>query len=101
MRNIVLIQDKDYKGKIPLIEIKSIISKFKQYYEIYLGDKSKKVIGFELNGGQGFTSNGVKEWDIFEKWCSEHGLKVLYNTIDEVIIIRDNLREREVNINKN
>lgn len=98
-KGLVIIQDKNYSSVLPTKQIEDCVAKFKIVYREYLGHSSKKVIGFELNGGEGMYRPGLKVWNEFIKWCQEKGMNAIYNTSDEVTVIRDNLRYRVDNKN--
>ena len=99
-KGVVIIQDKDYNSKLPTIEVKKVIARFKELNTDFENHPTRKVIGFELNGGDGMTKTGIEEWECFQDWCHNRNLDAEYNTNDDVVIIRDELRYRESNKNK-
>ena len=101
MRNRVLTQDKDNQGKLGERTVKNAVSKFKEQQLGLKDSDDSPLIGFELNGGDGMTANGQRIWDEFGEWCSERNLDYEYNTKDELYRIRDVLRNREKNRNRN
>lgn len=99
-KGVVIIQDKNYNSKLPTMEVKKVIAKFKEIYSDYENHPQKEVIGFELNGGYCMTKSGIEKWEEFKSWCQNKSLDTEYNTNDEVQIIRNELRYRESIKNK-
>ena len=97
MRNRIISQDKANKGNLGKATVKNVISKFKEQYLGLKDSDETPLIGFELNGGSGMTKNGKKEWDDFKEWCIERNLDAEYNTKEELLLIRDKLRNRNKN----
>lgn len=101
MRKRVLSQDKDNTGRLGKATVKNAVSKFKEQ-QLGLKDSDESpLVGFELNGGEGMTDEGKKVWDDFSNWCKERNLDLEYNTKEELLRIRDVLRNREENHNRN
>lgn len=99
-KDIVLGQDKNYSGKIPTKELESAINKLKlQYQEHY--DDTTKVIGFEINGGTGLTKKGNDKINEFKDWAKEKGLDAEYNSNSDLDKMKNELRNRVDNKNKN
>ncbi|WP_320971811.1 hypothetical protein [Enterocloster bolteae] len=96
----IVSQDKDNRGKIGQPDMKKIVLNFKDQYNDSLGT-SPKIGGFEINGGTGLTKGAQEAYDKFESWCEEKGLDCIYNTSEELDIIRFNLSNRVHNVNYN
>lgn len=101
MRNRVLSQDKDNQGRLGKATVKNAVSKFKEQYLGLKDSNESPLIGFELNGGDGMTEGGNEVWSDFTQWCSERNLDLEYNTRDDLYRMREVLRNREKNKNKN
>lgn len=101
MRRRVLSQDKDNKGKLGKQTVKGVVAKFKEQYLGLKDSDDSPLIGFELNGGEGMTKNGKAVWDDFEIWAIERNLDCEYNTKEELYNMRNKLRNREKNKNRN
>lgn len=97
----ILGQDKDITGKLSKTTVKNAIGKFKEQYADRCDNPTQPIAGFELNGGVGMTKGGQDEWEKFKKWCDEKKLKAEYNTNDELYAIRNILRCRVDNKQKN
>lgn len=94
MRKRVISQDKDNKGNLGKTTVKNVVSKFKEQYLGLKDSDDTPLAGFELNGGTGMTKKSQEVWDEFGEWCLERNLDFEYNTRDELLIIRENLRNR-------
>ncbi len=98
-KKIILGQDKNYKGKLPIKELEKAIVKLKdQYYNI---DDSGNIGGFEINGGIGLTSNGYEKMANFKKWAEEKGIDAEYNSKSDLDKMTQVLRNRVDNRNTN
>lgn len=97
----ILGQDKDITGKLSKTTVKNAIGKFKEQYADRCDNPTQPIAGFELNGGNGMTKGGQYEWDQFLMWCQDKNLQAEYNTNDELNVIRETLRCRVDNKQKN
>lgn len=93
-KGVLLIQDKNYDGKIPKRTMEEIISQFKLQYGNYKGNPNRKIVGFMINGGIDLTKGAKVLFDEFYQWCKSREMFVMYNNIFEITVIRNRLRER-------
>lgn len=96
----IVSQDKDKKGKIGEPDMKKVVLNFKEQYNDSLGT-SPRIGGFEINGGSGLTKGAQEAFDKFENWCGEKELTCIYNTSEDLEVIRLNLNNRVHNVNHN
>lgn len=95
-RSKVLTQEKHYKGNLPPKEVEDLIQKLKYQFEnCYV---PSDIDGFIIIGGDGLSSRGTKLVSDFSAWAEERGKFVRYHTSQEVIAIRNTLRNRTENI---
>ncbi|EGR2715004.1 hypothetical protein DUG80_24390 [Vibrio parahaemolyticus] len=99
-KGVVYGQDKNYKGKLPTKELKKAINKLKQRYQDH-SDDTTEVIGFEINGSEGLTKTGTETMNEFKNWCTERGMDAEYNSNEDLEAIKQNLRNRVDNRNRN
>jgi len=99
-KDIVLGQDKNYTGKLPTKELEKAISKLKNRYRDH-DDDSKRIIGFEINGGDDLTSTGHAAMEGFKAWANERKLQAEYNSNDALNKIKNTLRNLVDNNNNN
>lgn len=88
----ILGQDKDVSGKLSKTTVKSSIGKFKEQYADRCDNPTQPIAGFELNGGTGMTKGGQDEWKQFLVWCEEKHLQAVYNTMSDLHLIKNKLR---------
>jgi hypothetical protein len=99
-KGLIYGQDKNYKGKLPAKELVKTINKLKKRYQDH-SDDTTQVIGFDINGGEGLTKTGTEIMNDFKKWCNEKGMDAEYNSNDDLEKLKQNLRNRVDNKNKN
>lgn len=98
-KNIILGQDKNYKGKLPTKELRSAINKLKEQYQER--KESINILGFEINGGQGLTKSGQEEMNSFKQWAKDKRMDAEYNSKSDLDKMTQVLRNRVDNKNKN
>ncbi len=96
-RNQLFGQSKDIDGKLSAQTVREVINDFKARYD----NHQSTTVGFELIGGDGMTRSASREWDKFEDWCKNNNLKCDYGTKKEEEDLRDVLRNRTANRQKN
>lgn len=101
MRKRILSQDKDNKGRLGPKTVKNAVSKFKEQQLGLKDSDDSPLAGFELNGGDGMTEAGQAVWDEFEEWCEQRDLDCEYNTRDDLVKMRNILRNNIENENDN
>ena len=99
-KGVIYGQDKNYKGKLPTKELVSAIKKLKKRYQDH-SDETTEVIGFEVNGGEGLTKTGKEKMKEFQEWSREKGMDAEYNSNNDLETIKQTLRNRVDNKNKN
>lgn len=99
-KGVVYGQDKNYKGKLPTKELEKAINKLKKRYQDH-SDDTTDVIGFEINGGEGLTETGNKKMEDFKEWAKNKGMDAEYNSSEDLERMKNNLRNRVDNKNKN
>lgn len=90
----VLGQDKDINGRLSKQTVKTTIGKFKEQYADRYENPNQPIIGFELNGGSGMTEGAYHLWEEFCEWCRERNLDAVYNSISDLLMIKNNLRNQ-------
>ena len=100
-RKRILGQDKDISGKLSKQTVKNTVGKFKEQYADRHENPNQPIAGFELNGGSGMMKGGQEEWEKFCSWCDENQLIAIYNSNDDLLKMRLNLRNRVDNKCKN
>lgn len=96
---VILGQDKNYEGKLGKRDMEEIVGKFKKAIRERTYDK-RGIGGFEINGGDGLTRGGQEVYDTFQKEQQKLGRDVEYNTRNEMLKIRDTLRNKNKNVHK-
>lgn len=99
-KGVVLGQDKNYNGKLPTKELEKAINKLKMRYQDH-SDDTTEVKGFEINGGEGLTKSGHDKINEFKEWAKEKGMDAEYNSNSDLENIRNTLRNRVDNKNRN
>ncbi|EGQ7928381.1 hypothetical protein QNE95_001393 [Vibrio vulnificus] len=95
-RTKVLTQEKHYKGNLPPKEVEDLIQKLKYQYENCYTPRD--IDGFIIIGGDGLNEEGWELVNQFKKWASERGKVVYYHTSQEMVRMRNTLRNRTENI---
>ena len=99
MNNRVLIQCKDmrYKEeptKLVKATVKDVVGKFKESFNNLKDSPNRPPAGFILCGGAGMTKGATKEWTEFQQWCQCNRQECEYLTEEDLIEIRNELRNR-------
>ncbi|OOE45385.1 hypothetical protein [Salinivibrio kushneri] len=95
-RSKVLTQEKHYEGNLPPKEVEDLIQKLRYQFEhCYV---PSEVDGFLIIGGDGLSAKSQELVNDFTSWASAKGMFVRYHTSQDMVKIRNTLRNRTENI---